>query len=148
MHKRNKHWTEWRKPRYNRSRPKLLRGKAARTAIAKTANQGLLAIDHCTRWKSPISQETFDELVARELLTPEQIEQYNKRLEEEENAKNLRKLKGAKAKKRKNFALITEIAKHDLTTIEGLEAFKEILEQNPKALNLIAEAQKFRASNE
>lgn len=145
MHRKNRNRFDWYKPRFNRSKPKILKGKAAEKAIS-AYKHGSIGVDHCTHWKSPISLETFEELVERGLLSPKQIEQYHKR-QEEEHKKNP-KLKTAKVKKHKSFALIAEIAKYDLTTIEGLEAFKKIIERSPEALNLVSEAQKLRAANE
>ena len=135
------------KPRYNRSKLKIIRGKEAQSI--SSCNIGLLAIDRNSHWRSPISKETFDELVERGLLSAKQIEHYHKRRESEytKNPKGL-KTAGAKAKKHKNYALIAEIAECDLTTIEGLEAFKRITERDLEALDLITEAQKLRASSE
>lgn len=138
-------YDEWRKPRFNRSHPKIIRGKAAKEA-GEVRHVGSISGDNTASWK-PISQETFEELVERGLLSQEQIKQYHKR-REAEYERNPKKSKAAKIKKHKNFALVVEISKHDLTTVEGLKAFQKILEENPEALHLIAEAQKLRAANE
>jgi hypothetical protein len=99
----------------------------------------------CTRWKQPISRETFNDLVERGALSEEQIEHYL-RWEQEMSKDKVRRTTTSKAKKHKDFALILEISKLNLKTPEGSAAFKELLKKRPEALRLIGEAQKLKAA--
>jgi hypothetical protein len=144
MRKNRQSRFDWRKPRFHRSDPNIIRGKAAKNLKTNTGGR-ITATDHCTRWKIPISRETFDELVARGVLSDEQIEQYLRREAEKSKAKK-RKTATSKAKKHKDFALIVEISKLNLKTIEGAEALNKLIKKRPEALSLIGEAQKLRAA--
>lgn len=144
--RKNRHHFEWRKPGYYRSDPKVV--KADKVPIP--AYHGPIAPDNTTRWES-ISEDTFEELKSRGVLTPAQI-----RACEERFAKSPKKRKsGGGGGGRGNMGwlsrhpdeeLIREIAKLDLLTPEGIQAFKKIVDVNPRALDLVDKARKVRGA--
>ena len=144
MRKNRQSRFDWRKPRFHRSDPKILKGKAAENIKFGYFGK-IITIDPCTQWTRPVSRGTFDELVEKGVLSKEQIEDYLYREEEESKTKK-RKTATSKAKKYKDFALIVEISKLNLKTIEGAAVFKKLARKRPEALHLIGEAQKLRAS--
>ena len=144
MRKNRQSRFDWRKPRFHRSEPKILKGKAARDIKSSRASK-LITVDLCTQWIQPISRETFDELVEKGALSKEQIENYLRWELEKSMAKERKTLK-SKVKRHKDFALIVEISKFDIKTKEGAAAFKELLRRRPEAIRLIGEAQKLRAA--
>jgi len=139
MRKSRRSGFDWRKPRYHRSDPNTIKD----SAVKSNKSGRLIAIDNCTRWKSPISRDTFDDLCERGLLSDEQIKEYLKR---EAASSATKKRRGGKAKEHKDLLLIIEIAKLDLKTKEGSAAFKDLLKKRPEALRLIGEAQKLKAA--
>jgi len=139
---------DWRKLRFNRSMPDVLRGQDARDAYENSGEEAKTGVDHVTRWRK-ISESSFEMLTSKNLLSPTQIKQYHDRVDKE-FARNPNKSKAAddRAKKHQTRGIVMKIAEHDLGTIEGLQAFKKILEEHPEAINLIGDAQKLRAENE
>ena len=138
---RKKKWIEWRKPRFDRSKIKVIKKEDSETSRAIN-----LGKDLTTRWKCPISQQTFDELLDAGLLTLAQMEEYYKSREEEYRSKIKRfKTAAATAEKYRKLALATKIAEHDITTPEGMKAFRIIVKECPEAVNLLVQAQEMKA---
>ena len=133
-------WFDCHKPHFNRSNPKVLRGKAAKEV--KTSKTGRLsAILSYTKWKIPISKETFNEFVERELLSDEQIKTY---LAKYERKKNKTSRVQGKVYSQEEIKIINEISKLDVKTKDGSKAFKKIVKMSPKYLLLLGEAQRIR----
>jgi hypothetical protein len=140
MRKNRQSRFDWRKPRFHRSDPKIIKGKAARNIKSNAAGR-LAPTDLHTKWKSPISRETFDELVEKGVLSEEQIANYLLMEKQKSNSTTRTKIG-----KHKDYNLIVEISKLDLKTAEGAKAFKKLVGKRPEALRLIIEAQELRAA--
>lgn len=144
MRKNRRSRFEWRKPRFHRSDPKIIRGKEAREIKSSTTGR-LSQTDLYTKWKSPISRETFDGLVEKGVLSDKQIANYLLMEEQRGKTRQNNSIK-SKASKHKDYSLIVEISKIDLKTAEGSKVFKELVRKRPEALQLIGEAQKLKAA--
>lgn len=142
MRKNRQSRFDWRKPRFHRSDPKILRGKEAEEIKSSTTGR-LASTDLYTKWKSPISRETFNDLVEKGALSEEQIAHYL--LMEEQRGKAKGSIQ-SKPQKHKDYNLVVAISRLDLKTEEGSKALKEIIKKRPEALQLIGDAQKLRAA--
>jgi len=67
-------YIEWRKPRFNRSRVKVVKYNLSKA----TQSIGTFYPNLNTNWKKPISRDTFDELKDKGALSKTQIDQYQK----------------------------------------------------------------------
>ena len=111
------------KPRFNRSQIPVVAKKY------NTFTHGTLRDSDKVQWNK-MSKETFEEMCEKGLLSDEQIIQWQA------------SQKGSK----KSIRLINKLAELDLSTIDGLKAFKEILDKEPKAINAVSDAAKVRKS--
>lgn len=121
------------KPRFNRSAPKTIRGRAVKKI--KTSKTGSLAtVDLRTRWKSPASKETMSELIERGVLSDDQISNYVSREVKRKIGND------------EDYVLIARIAKLNLKTPEGSAAFNKLIRECPRALLLVEKAQELRSA--
>lgn len=137
--KRPYHEFNWRKPRFYRSRPRVIK---ADSYTSLTRNR-CMPVDLTTKWKT-ISEETFEELKRKNMLTPEQIAQCEERFGGvKRKSAGLGRGMGWLTN-HPDADLIREIAALDLLTAEGLQAFKKIVDANPHAFGLVSKASKLR----
>lgn len=132
--------SDWSKPNFYRSDLKVIKGKAARNIFSNKTGK-IVTNDLYTRWKSPISKETFDELVKKDVLSEEQIAHY---LQIKES--DARKYKSMTAEEHNDFDLTVEISKLDLETKKGMAAFTKLIKKRPEAVRLIGAALELKAN--
>lgn len=136
--KRPDKYSNWTKPRFNRSRVKVRKASERIT----DGDHGGLTEDKSTKWK-PISKETFLELAEKGVLTAEQIKNYEDRFKKEEIESLESKFRG-----HKDYRLILELSKYNIATKDGAKAIGKILRENPRAASLIGQAHKLRSITE
>jgi len=143
MNKRHKkrlyHEFDWRKPRFYRSSPKVVKIDPSRPL---THNR-IVPVNLTTKWDL-ISEETFEELKKKGMLTPDQIAQCEERFGGKKTAAGGLGRGMGWLTRHPDADLIREIAKLDLLTIEGIRDFKKIVDRNPHALDLVGHARKLR----
>jgi len=133
--KRKKHIIpDWRKPRFNRSRPNTIKANVK----DMKAHATLISKDLTTKW-SLMSQATFDQMVEKGALTLEQIESYHRYRVEVYKGKDT-KSAPAQIKKHTKSALAARIATFDFDTPEGLERLKQLMKEEPLAESSFGEA--------
>lgn len=131
------------KPRFNRSKLKILKGEEAKD-IKKGRAYHLVSKDLHTKWKTPVSDDTYEYLIENNLLSEEQIKVYKERKFKLENKKIISRI-FAKTRTDSEMRLLKEIASLDVKTEEGSKAFTAIIRKNPMALYLIEDADILRA---
>lgn len=128
--KKKKYGGSWTKPRFNRSRLKIVKD----TELSLQIDHGSLTEDKATKWKA-ISEKTFHELVDKDALSPEQIRCYEEKLV----TKELEKI-GSNFKTHKDYELILKLSNHNISTKDGAKKIGKILRENPKAGMLLGRA--------
>ena len=127
-------YSNWTKPRFNRSRNKII--KMPESSLQ--TDHGHLSEDKATKWKA-ISEKTFNELIEKDALSPEQIRCYEDKLMKRE----LEKL-SSNFKNHEDYELILKLSNHNISTKDGAKEIGKILRENPRAGMLLSKAHDLR----